>query len=97
MMNDLKPPPGDAVPARPARFDISDVSERAIAMADVFGLSAGDVLNAAPDWADVREACANCTKARSCNLLLRRGKLAMPRDAAFCPNQHRFRRFWAAI
>lgn len=70
--------------------------ERVLAMGKVFGLSEGTLKRDHSEWMDLVEVCAMCRDGGACALLLEKGDLANPRDAAFCPNHQSFERHWQA-
>lgn len=74
----------------------ADAPDRVLAMGRVFGLSEGGLKQNRSDWLDMVETCAACPDRAACALVLSKGALANPRDAAFCPNTARFTAHWAA-
>lgn len=73
-----------------------DTPDRVLAMARVFGLSEGEMKRNHSEWLDAVEVCAACQDRGACALVLSKGDLANPRDAAFCPNHQTFQQHWNA-
>lgn len=63
-----------------------DVADRVTAMATNFGISAADLKTNYPEYLDLLTACGRCHDRAACGLVLAKGELARPSDAAFCPN-----------
>ncbi|MFN4154856.1 MAG: DUF1127 domain-containing protein [Paracoccaceae bacterium] len=74
----------------------ADVPDRVIAMGAVFGLSEGALRRNHGTWSDLLDVCSSCPDRGACCLVLAKGNLANPRDAAFCPNRRSFTGFWSA-
>lgn len=74
----------------------ADVPDRVIAMGAVFGLSEGALRHHHDTWTDLLDLCSTCPDRGACALVLAKGLLANPRDAAFCPNRRSFTDFWSA-
>lgn len=73
-----------------------DVPDRVVAMGAIFGLSEGELRRDHAEWAELLETCGTCPDRASCKLVLNKGDLANPRDAAFCPNRRTFSNHWSA-
>ena len=74
-----------------------DTPDRVLAMARVFGLSAGDVKADHAEWLDLLETCSHCLNRGACSLTLAKGDLAGPRDASYCPNRAAFEAHWMKL
>ena len=72
----------------------TDTPQRVVAMGRVFGLSEGALKKDRSQWLNMVECCAECRDRGACALLLQKGTLANPRDAAFCPNHPSFEAHW---
>ncbi|WP_435259974.1 DUF6455 family protein [Thioclava sp. FR2] len=71
-----------------------DTPDRVVAMARVFGLTAGEVKADHAEWLDLLETCSQCGDRGACALTLSKGDLAGPRDAEYCPNKSAFESHW---
>lgn len=68
----------------------TDVPGRVQAMAAIFGLSEDDLKHNHAQWLELQQCCGHCQDRAACALVLERGELSRPRDAAFCPNAAEF-------
>ena len=64
----------------------ADVPDRVARMAAIFGIPETDLKANHADYLELLGTCAHCRDRAACSLLLHRGDIAQPKDAAFCPN-----------
>ncbi len=64
----------------------ADVPQRVAAMGQIFGLDEAKLRADPPSYVWMLERCGACGDRGACGLVLDRGELSRPRDAAFCPN-----------
>ncbi|WP_434613740.1 DUF1127 domain-containing protein [Tabrizicola sp. M-4] len=64
----------------------ADVPDRVARMAAIFGIPEADLKANYADYLELLGTCAHCTDRAACSLMLRKGDIARPQDATFCPN-----------
>ena len=63
-----------------------DVPDRVIRMAAIFGIAEADLKADHAEYLELLGTCGPCRDRGACSLVLARGELARPSEAAFCPN-----------
>ena len=63
-----------------------DVADRVAAMAANFGIGAADLKANYEEYLELLSTCGRCQDRAACGLVLAKGELARPSEAAFCPN-----------
>ncbi|MBD1204897.1 MAG: DUF1127 domain-containing protein [Rhodobacteraceae bacterium] len=69
-----------------------DVPDRVARMASIFGITDSDLKANHAAYLELLGTCAQCRDRGACSLVLARGDVARPSEAAFCPNARLFGR-----
>ena len=69
----------------------ADVPDRVARMAAIFGIPVAELKANHADYLELLGTCAHCADRAACALVLHKGDLAQPAEAAFCPNAPLYR------
>lgn len=73
-----------------------DVPDRVARMAAIFGIPEADLKANHAEYLELLGTCAQCRERGACGLVLARGDISRPSEAAFCPNAQTYANHVAA-